>query len=166
MGQEYGKKIILNIDWMLAEEVEEEIKGILLEKAKKKAKTASSPKAVKEPKGVKSCGDTNDMSLKEPLVSATINGPKLKEDLSVLVGYMMNLKKSLHQANLGDGSTKTILENMEASFLTIAADSALGNHNTLGNLSKAVTPHSAQGEVTSILVDKSYALLREKLSVP
>ena len=74
------------------------------ENAKKKAKTANSPKAVKEPKGVKSGGKIDEMptnSLKQSLWSPSINGPKLKEDLGVLVGYVMNLKNSLHQANSG-----------------------------------------------------------------
>ena len=149
---------------MQAEGLEEEKQAILAEKARKKSKTASSPKPVKESKGVKGGGKKDGISLKEPLVSPSINGPKLKEDLGVLVGYMMNLKKSLHQANSGDGAAKSISDNIEASLLTIAADSALGNHNSLGNLSQAVTPHSAQGEVTSILVDESHALLLEKLS--
>ena len=123
---------------MQAAELEDEKKEILAEKARKKTKTASSPKPVKEPKGVKGGGKKDEISLKELLVSPSINGPKLKEDLGVLVGYMMNLKKSLHQANSGDGAAKTIFDNIEASLLTIAADSALGNHNTLGDLSQAV----------------------------
>ena len=59
-----------------------------------------------------------------------INVPKLKEDLGVLVGYVMNLKKSLHQATSGDASAIELVDNIAASLLTIAADSALGNHNS------------------------------------
>ena len=41
----------------------------------------------------------------------------------------------------------------------------MGNHNSLNDLSDAVTPHSAQSDITSILVDESHSLLLERLSV-
>ena len=133
-------------------------------------KTASSPKAVKEPKGVKSGDEPVRMpagmfsSLKNPPVGKLFDGAKLKEDLGVLVGYVMNLKKSLSLAPSGDASAKDLVENIEASLLTVAADSDLGNHNSLNDLSEAVTADNAKSDVTSILVDESHTLLLERLS--
>ena len=174
------KTIILNIDWMQVADIEERDQAKAVEKAKKKAETenakkkakaASSSKAVNEPKGVKSGDETvvvpagTFYSLKNLLVGTLINGPKLKEDLGVLVGYVMNLKKFLNQAPSGDASAKKLVDNIAASLLTVAADSALGNHNSPNDLSEAVTLHSTQSDVTSILVDESHTLLLEKLSV-
>ena len=51
-------------------------------------------------------------------------------------------------------------------LLTIAADINLGNHNSLDELSNAVTPRKKQtGLTSSIVVDESRILLLEKLSL-
>ena len=126
---------------------------------------------VKEQNGINSGDETDRMpvstfsSLKNPPVGTLFDGAKLKEDLGVLVVHVMNLEKPLNLAHSEDVSAKELVENIEASLLTVAADSALGNHNSLNDLSDAVTPHSAQSDVTSILVEESHTLLLEKLSV-
>ena len=79
-------------------------------------------------------------SLKQPLLNPSIDGSKLKEDLGVLVGYVMKVKNSLHQENLGGYAADKIVLDIAASILAIAADSDLGMHNYLNELSKAVTP--------------------------
>ena len=104
-------------------------------------------------------------SLKNPPVGTLFDGEKLKADLGFLMGYVMNLKKSLNLAPLEDASAKKLVENIEASLLTVAADSALGNHNSLNDLSDAVTADNAKSDVTSILVDESHTLLLDRFSV-
>ena len=98
-----------------AKAVEKAKKKAETENAKKRAKAASSSKVVKEPKGVKSGDDTvvvpagTFYSLKNPLVGTLFNGPKLKVDLDVLVGYVINLKKSLNQAPSRDAYAEKLL---------------------------------------------------------
>ena len=79
-------------------------------------------------------------SLKQPLLNQSIDESKLKKDLGVLVGYMIQLENLLHQANLGGDAAEEIVLHIAASILAIAADSDLGMHNSLDELSKAVTP--------------------------
>ena len=187
------KTIILNIDWVQVADVEqqEQIKAVAkaekkaeqeqkraLAKAEKKAKTdidkqkvkaASSSKLVKKQEGINSGDETVRMtpgtfsSLKDPLVDLLLDGTKLKQNLGVLVLHVMNLKKSLSQAPSEDASAKELVENIEASLLTVAADSDLGNHNSLNDLSEAVTADNAKSDVTSIITYRK--LLLEKLYV-
>ena len=145
-GTKIERTTIFSIDW---EKLPEEPP----EKPKKKAETAGSPKEIKAPKGVKALGpcggetkkipnnslESNNL-LKQLLLNPSIDGLKLKEDLGVLVGYVIKLKNSLHQANSGGDAAEKIVLNIDASILAIAADLDLGMHNSLNELSKAVMP--------------------------
>ena len=79
-------------------------------------------------------------SLKQPLLYPSIDGLKLKEDLGVLVGYVMHVKNSLHPINSGGDATGKIVLDISTSILAIAADLDLGMRNSLDKLSKAVKP--------------------------